>query len=55
MERFNGVATRYADDYPFWFRLLETHKGMGKTEQQLLLIQSCRKPVKTPVHVLKAA
>jgi transposase-like protein len=56
MEWFNGVATRYMDNYLFWFRFLETHKGMGKTEQQrLLLIQSCHKPVKTPVHVLKAA
>lgn len=32
MERFNGVATRYMDNYLFWFRFLETHKGMGKTE-----------------------
>jgi hypothetical protein len=45
MERFNGVATRYIDNYLFWFRFLELNKKIGKKLSiQSMLLESCRKP-----------
>lgn len=29
MDRFNAVATRYLDNYLFWFRFLELNKELG--------------------------
>ena len=56
MERFNGVATKYLDNYLFWFRFLELHKKLPKKERkQTTLLHSCTKPIYTTVKVLKAS
>ncbi|MGG0184516.1 hypothetical protein ABEY26_00480, partial [Bacillus rhizoplanae] len=44
MNRFQGVATRYLDNYLFWHRFLELHKKMPKQEKaKFMLLQTCRK------------
>ena len=49
MERFNGVATSYLNNYLYWFRFLELNKAMGKTQQRgTMLLEAFRKPVKRP-------
>jgi transposase-like protein len=56
MERFNGVATKYIDNYLFWFRFLELHKKVGKkVRMQTMVLEACKKANNTTVKVLKRA
>jgi hypothetical protein len=44
MERFQGVATKYLDNYLTWHRFLDLHKRMPKKEQvKTLLLQGCQR------------
>jgi hypothetical protein len=53
MERFNGVATRYLDNYLFWFRFLDLNKNIGeKLTPKAMLLASCQKPYFTKVDSL---
>lgn len=39
MERFQGVATKYLDNYLFWFRFLERYKEMTPYEAKLAILR----------------
>lgn len=39
MERFQGVATKYLDNYPFWFRFLERYKDLQPYDAKRSLLQ----------------
>lgn len=44
MERFNGVATKYMDNYLSWFRFLELHKQLNKNlRKRTMVLESCKK------------
>ncbi|SDG46009.1 ISXO2-like transposase domain-containing protein [Paenibacillus sp. cl6col] len=44
MERFNGVATKYMDNYLSWFRFLELHKQLNKNlRKRNMVLESCKK------------
>lgn len=54
MERFNGVATRYLDNYLFWFRFLELNKNIGeKLTPKAMLLASCQKPNFTTISTFR--
>ncbi|QNO13519.1 IS1595 family transposase [Alkalicella caledoniensis] len=56
MERFQGVSTKYLDNYLYWFRWLELGKGLAfdiRTEQ--MLISACQKSNYTTVELLRGA
>ncbi|MBJ8107023.1 MULTISPECIES: IS1595 family transposase [Bacillus cereus group] len=54
MNRFQGVATRYLDNYLFWYRFLELHKKMPKKEKvKYMLLQTCRKVNFTTVETFR--
>lgn len=43
MERFNGVATKYIDNYLFWFRFLELHKQLDKNlRRKTKVLEACK-------------
>ncbi|OXM84021.1 IS1595 family transposase [Paenibacillus rigui] len=43
MERFNGVATEYIDNYLFWFRFLELHKQLDKNlRRKTMVLEACK-------------
>ncbi|QGR00228.1 IS1595 family transposase [Paenibacillus psychroresistens] len=45
MERFNGVGTKYIDNYLFWFRFLESHKQLEKKlRRRTMVVESCKRP-----------
>ncbi|MFC3344663.1 hypothetical protein [Paenibacillus abyssi] len=45
LKRFDGVATRYLDNYLFWFGILELNKNQDeKTVSNAILLASCQKP-----------
>lgn len=39
MERFQGVATKYLDNYLFWFRFLERYKSLSPYEAKRALLR----------------
>lgn len=44
MERFQGVETKYLDNYLFWFRYLEQSKKVAHKERvNQLLFGACQK------------
>ncbi|GED71798.1 hypothetical protein BRE01_55000 [Brevibacillus reuszeri] len=44
MERFNGVATKYMDNYLSWFRFLELHKQLNKIlRKRTMVLESYKK------------
>ena len=50
LKRFDGVATRYLDNYLFWFRFLELNKNQDdKLVSNAILLASCQKPTFTTV------
>lgn len=54
MDRFNGVATRYIDNYLYWFRFLELNKKVEKKlSVQTMLLESCKKPNFTTIKAFK--
>jgi transposase-like protein len=54
MERFQGVATKYIDNYMFYFRFLELHKKLDNSDKRKsMLLDSCKKANFMTVKVLK--
>ena len=44
MDRFQGVATKYMDNYMFWFRFLELNKKLGDVDKQKkMLLDTCKR------------
>jgi len=44
MDRFKGVATKYIDNYMFWFRFLELHKKLETHDKhKFLLLNACKR------------
>jgi transposase-like protein len=43
IERFNGVGTKYIDNYLFWFRFLESHKQLdNKLRRRVMVLEACK-------------
>lgn len=56
MERFQGVATKYLDNYLYWFRWLELGKNLAFEKQiEQMLISACQKSNVTTVEMLRRA
>jgi transposase-like protein len=56
MERFQGVATKYLDNYLYWFRYLEQSKKVAHKERvKQLLFGACHKSNYTTVDMLRSA
>ncbi|NIK80482.1 transposase-like protein [Paenibacillus castaneae] len=56
LKRFDGVATRYLDNYLFWFRFLELNKNQDdRLVSNAILLASCQKPNFTTVRSFKTA
>jgi transposase-like protein len=56
MERFNGVATKYIDNYLFWFRFLELHKQLDKKlRMRTMLLDACKKANFSTINKFKTA
>ncbi|MFD1777205.1 IS1595 family transposase [Fredinandcohnia salidurans] len=54
MDRFQGVATKYLDNYLFWHRFLELNKKMPTQERVLnMLLSSCQKVNFTTVNTIR--
>lgn len=54
MERFQGVATKYLDNYLYWFRWLQLGKNLAFERQvEQMLISACRNSVITTVEMLR--
>ncbi|MCL6442270.1 MAG: IS1595 family transposase [Alicyclobacillus sp.] len=45
MERFQGVATKYLDNYLFWFRFLERYKNLSPYEAKRSILRDMSKRV----------
>ncbi|MCL6597688.1 MAG: IS1595 family transposase [Alicyclobacillus macrosporangiidus] len=43
MERFQGVATKYLDNYLFWFRFLERYKNLSPYEAKRAILRDMSK------------
>ena len=56
MGRFQGVATKYLDNYLNWFRWLEIGKQIAFDERvKQMLVSACRKSNHTTVEMLRCA
>lgn len=56
MERFQGVATKYLDNYLYWFRYLEQSKKVAHKERvKQLLFNACHKSNYSTVEILRSA
>ena len=56
MERFQGVATKYLDNYLYWFRWLELGKNLAFEKRvEQMLISACQKSNYTTVEMLRSA
>ncbi|MDR7078427.1 hypothetical protein J2Y03_003479 [Neobacillus niacini] len=56
MERFQGVATKYLDNYLNWFRWLEIGKNLAfENRVKQMLISACQKSNYTTVEMLRSA
>lgn len=54
LRRFQGVATKYLDNYLYWFRWLEIDKHLSFEKQvEQMLVSACRKSNKTTVEFLR--
>lgn len=54
MERFQGVATKYLDNYLYWFRWLQLGKSLAFEKQvEQMLIWACRNSVITTVEMIR--
>lgn len=54
MDRFQGVATKYLDNYLFWHRFLELNKKIPSNEMvKEILLSSCRKVNFTTVQQIR--
>ncbi|MNW27231.1 hypothetical protein D3C74_40210 [compost metagenome] len=55
MDRFNGVATKYIDNYLFWFRFLEMHKQLDKNlRRKTMILDACKQANFTNTAKLRA-
>ncbi|MDW0118597.1 IS1595 family transposase [Sporosarcina thermotolerans] len=56
MVRFQGVATKYLDNYLYWFRWLDLGKNSSfENRVEQMLISACQKSNKTTVEILRSA
>jgi len=56
MERFQGVATVYLDNYLYWFRWLELGKNLAfENRVGQMLISACQKSNKATVEMFRSA
>lgn len=56
MDRFQGVATKYIDNYMFWFRFLELHKKLEHTDRQKkMLLDTCKRANFTTIQQFRIA
>lgn len=56
MQRFQGVATKYLDNYLFWFKYINQTKTIDKSERvKQLLLGSCRNSKHSTVEMLRSA
>lgn len=56
IRRFQGVATKYLDNYLYWFRWLEIDKHLAFEKQvEQTLISTCQKSNNTTVQMLRTA
>lgn len=56
MQRFQGVATKYLDNYLFWFKYINQTKTIAKSERvKQLLLGSCRNSKHSTVEMLRSA
>ena len=56
MVRFQGVATKYLDNYLYWFRWLELGKNLAFENRVVqMLISACQKSNNTTVEMLRSA
>jgi transposase-like protein len=56
MERFQGVATKYLDNYLYWFRYLEQSKKVAHKERvKELLLGACHKSNHNTVEMFRSA
>lgn len=56
MERFQGVATKYLDNYLYWFHWLNLGKNLALEKQvEQMLILACKKSNNTTVEMLRTA
>ncbi|NGQ94871.1 IS1595 family transposase [Brevibacillus sp. SYP-B805] len=56
MERFNGVATKYIDNYLFWFRFLELNKQLSKKLcKQTMVLDACKRANHITIKTFKIA
>ena len=56
MERFQGVATKYLDNYLYWFRWLDIGKDLAFDRQvEQMLISACQKSNYRTVKMLRCA
>lgn len=54
MERFQGVATKFLDNYLYWFRWLDIGKHLSLEKQvEHMLISSCQKSSQNTVEMLR--
>lgn len=54
MERFKGVATKYLNNYPYWFSWLELGKNLEFEKQvEQMLNSACQKSNKITVNDLR--
>ena len=54
MERFQGVATKYLDNYLYWFNFLQQSKKMATKERvNLMLLSSCQNSNMVTVRYLR--
>jgi len=55
MERFQGVATMYLDNYLYWFQWLDKEKNSAFEKQvEQMLISACQKSNNITAEMLKA-
>lgn len=56
IDGFQGVATKYLNNYLFWFRFLEQQKKLPEKEiRQSLLLNACKRANHTTIQSLKPA
>lgn len=54
MKRFQGVATKYLDNYLYWFNFLQQNKKMATKERiNQMLLSACQKPILITVNHLR--
>ncbi|WP_047155301.1 IS1595 family transposase [Aneurinibacillus tyrosinisolvens] len=56
MKRFQGVATKYLDNYLYWFRFLEVIKKLDTRDKpKSMLLSACKKADFTTIKQLRSA